>query len=162
MKNSFHKKWWIFIACIILVQLAGVLGSIFSVDSIESWYSGLEKPSFNPPNWIFGPVWTALYFMIGISLFLFIIKKGSRKEKRAGYWIFGVQLFLNAIWSIVFFGMHQIFLALIVIILLWISIFLNIPAFFRISKISAYLLVPYWLWVSFASVLNWAIWILNK
>jgi benzodiazapine receptor len=156
------KNWVKLIICIIAVEIIGILGGFFTAGSILNWYAGLAKPSFNPPNWIFGPVWTILYLMTGISLYLFLTGKGKSKNKIDGFWIFGVQLMLNFLWSIVFFSMHQILGALIVIALLWISIVLNIVTFYRVSKSSAYLLIPYLFWVSFASVLNFAIWMLNK
>mgnify|MGYP001599366239 CR=1 FL=1 len=155
------KKWLKLILCIIAVELIGIAGGFFTSSSVNSWYSTIIKPSFNPPIWLFGPVWTILYAMIGLSLFLFLEARQKSKDKKKGYWIFGVQLLLNFMWSIVFFGMQQIFGALIVIALLWIFILLNILAFYKISKVSGWLLVPYWLWVSFASVLNFALWQLN-
>lgn len=140
---------------------AGILGSFFTVDSISSWYAALNKPSFSPPNWVFGPVWTTLYVMMGVSLYLVISDKRKVIRKKA-IQIFGVQLFLNVIWSIIFFGMQNPALALVDIIVLWVAIVLTIKAFYPVSKTAAYLLVPYFLWVSFASILNYAIWILNR
>ena len=154
------KSWWKLIVSIIFVELVGILGSFFTIGSISNWYSTLVKPSFNPPSWIFGPVWTILYLMIGVSFYLIWISKTKQKSK--AYWIFAIQLFLNGIWSIVFFGMHQILGALAIIALLWLAIILNMLAFYKISKTAGYLLGPYWIWVSFASVLNFSIWWLNK
>lgn len=156
------KKWLELVISILIVGIVAYLSSLANINSIPTWYESLAKPSFNPPNWIFGPVWTILYLMIGIALFLVWASKIKPQKKTTVYWVFGIQLFLNGIWSLIFFGAHQIFLALIVIALLWISIILNMLAFYKISKASAYLLVPYWLWVSFASVLNFSIWMLNK
>jgi len=147
------------IVSIIAVLAVGFLSSFFTSNSINSWYSTIEKPSFNPPNWIFGPVWTLLYIMIGVSLF--IIWNSKAKDKKLVYSIFAVQLGLNFLWSILFFGNQNILGAFIDIILLWIAIILNIFFAYKISKPAAYLLVPYLLWVSFASVLNFAILILN-
>jgi len=161
------KKWVKLLLCIILVQLIAFLGSVFTVSSIETWYDSLIKPSFNPPSWLFGPVWTILYLMIGVSLYFFITSNPKKnyaeknKIKKIGYWIFGIQILLNGIWTPLFFGLHNIPAALIVIIFLWLSIIANIFAFYKISKISAYLLVPYLIWVSFASVLNFSFWLLN-
>ncbi len=137
------------------------MGSFFTTSSVITWYPTLVKPSFNPPSWLFGPVWTILYIMIGVSLYLVWASKAKMKIKRKAYKIFGVQLILNSLWSIVFFGMQQPAGAFLVIALLWISIIYNALVFYRISKPAGYLLVPYFLWVSFASVLNFAIWILN-
>lgn len=156
------KNWLKLIICIIAVEFIGIMGGFFTSGSVDNWYLSLIKPSFTPPSWLIGPVWTILYAMIGLSLFLFLTAKQKSKNKKIGYWIFGIQLMLNALWSIVFFGLHQISGALIVIALLWISIVLNFFAFYKFSKNSAYLLIPYWLWVSFASVLNFALWILNR
>lgn len=158
------KNWLKLLISLLIVTLASSLGSLFTVSSIPTWYSILNKPGFNPPSWLFGPVWTILYLMIAVSLFLVWKNKTKIKNnsKKKAYWIFGIQILLNSLWSIVFFGMHQILLACIVIILLWISIILNIFYFYKISKTASYLLIPYLLWVSFASLLNFAIWILNR
>lgn len=138
---------------------AGVLGSFFTVASPPAggltWYATLNKLSFSPPNWVFGPVWALLYIMMGISLYLVVIAKARNREK--AIFVFVLQLVLNALWSIIFFGMKNPTLALVDIAALWIAIFLTIKAFFKISKPSAYLLIPYFLWVSFASILNLSI-----
>jgi len=155
------KNWLKLIISIVLAGLAGFVGSFFTTSSVMSWYPTLIKPSFNPPSWLFGPVWTILYIMIGVSLYLVWTSKAKAKVKKKAYTIFGVQLILNSLWSIVFFGMQQPAAAFLVIALLWISIIYNALVFYRISKPAGYLLVPYFLWVSFASVLNFAIWILN-
>jgi tryptophan-rich sensory protein len=155
------KNWLKLIISILIVWIVGGLGSIFTASSVNTWFSTLNKPVFNPPSWVFGPVWTILYIMIGISLFLVWKSNIKLKFKKTAYWIFAVQILLNGFWSVAFFGMQNPALAFLVIVLLWISIILNIIYFYRISKTSAYLLIPYWLWVSFASVLNGAIWLLN-
>lgn len=144
---------------IIICQAAGLLGSVFNIKSIPGWYSKLKKPSFNPPNWIFGPVWTFLYLLMGISLYLILV---SQKDTPLAIIIFSIQLFLNIAWSAIFFGMKKPFFAFLEIILLWISILASIIIFYEISDISSYLLIPYLLWVSFASLLNFSIWKLNK
>jgi benzodiazapine receptor len=156
------KNLWKLVVSILVVELVGILSSFATFSSIPNWYALLIKPSFNPPNWIFGPVWTILYLMIGISLYLVWTSRIKSDLKIKAYWIFAIQLALNGLWTIVFFGMHQILGALAIIILLWIFIILNIFAFYKISKPAAYLLIPYWLWVSFASILNFSIWMLNK
>jgi len=138
--------------------LAGFIGSVFTTPSIATWYASLNKPAFNPPNWIFGPVWTALYILMGISLCLFWDRKTKSKKS---YAIFSIQLGLNILWSIIFFALHSPFLAFIEIILLWIAILLTILNFHKVSKTAAYLLIPYICWVSFASVLNLFILLLN-
>ena len=134
---------------------AGVLGSFFTISSIPTWYVTLNKPFFSPPNWVFGPVWTMLYILMGYSLYLVWKKKKVPS-------IFWIQLILNASWSIIFFGMKSPSLALINIAVLWIAIVLTIKSFYKINKLAAYLLYPYLAWVSFASILNYSIWILNK
>jgi translocator protein len=155
------KNWLKLIISIVIASMAGFLGSFFTASSVTTWFTTLVKPPFNPPSWLFGPVWTILYFMIGVSLFLVWTTKANKISKKKAYWIFGIQLVLNAMWSVVFFGAQNPGLAFIVIVFLWISIILNIVAFYKIRKSAGYLLVPYLLWVSFASVLNFAIWILN-
>ena len=142
-------------------ELAGIIGSVFTVSSIQSWYTTLTKPALNPPSWVFGPVWTTLYALMGIAAYL-IWKQGWRKrEVKIALGVFGVQLFLNAMWSIMFFGQQNPGLALINIVLLWLTIIWTMVVFSNISKPAMYLLVPYILWVSFATYLNYAIWILN-
>ena len=156
------NKYWKLVISILIPLAIGFLGSIFTTSAISTWYVGLNKPIFNPPNWIFGPIWTLLYIMVGISIYLVWTSKEKKKERRDKVFIaFGIQLFLNFLWSILFFGNQLISLALIEIILLWISIIVNIFLCYKISKKSAYLLLPYLLWVSFASVLNFTIWFLN-
>lgn len=137
------------------------MGSLFTVSSVSTWYQTLVRPALNPPSWVFGPVWIALYFLMGIALYLVWQKGLKRKEVKVAMAVFGVQLVLNSVWSIVFFGMQNPGLAFVDIILLWISILLSIILFYKISKPASYLLIPYILWVSFASYLNYAIWIIN-
>ena len=147
---------------IVICELAGIIGSIFTTPSIPGWYAGLVKPAFNPPGWVFAPVWTILYAMMGLAAYLVYDKGPRRPEVRKALAIFAIQLVLNALWSIVFFGARQILGAVIVIILLWVMILVTIRLFSRISKTAAYLLIPYLLWVSFAAVLNISLYILNR
>lgn len=149
------------IASLLVPLAAGWIGSVFTMSAIDSWYSTLVKPSFNPPDMVFGPVWSILYFLMGVSLYLVWREGASVPRVNFAIGIFGVQIILNTLWSIVFFGMQSPGGALLVIGLLWVAILANIFAFARISKMAAYLLVPYLLWVSFAAVLNFEIWILN-
>ncbi len=146
---------------ITLCLLVGALGSAFTAPSIESWYATLNKPFFSPPNFIFAPVWTTLYILMGISLFLVYQKGLKKKAVRIAVSFFMLQLLLNFLWSVVFFGLHAPLLALIEIILLWFAIFLTILRFNNISKLAAKMLIPYILWVSFATVLNLSIVLLN-
>lgn len=149
------------IAAVFICELAGFIGSFFTVTAIPGWYNGLSKPFLNPPNWIFGPVWTVLYFLMGVALFL-ICKNGCREKiVRKAAAVFFVQLFLNAAWSIVFFGTRSPGWAFLNIILLWLAIIWTMVLFFKISKIAGSLLVPYILWVTFACYLNLAIWLIN-
>lgn len=145
---------------IIFCEGVGILGSIFTIPSITTWYSHLNKPIFNPPNWIFGPVWTILYFLIGISLYL-ILEQKLKKERNVILSIFSLQLFLNFLWSIIFFGMHLPMLAFVEIAFLWGSIIWLVVNFWKFSKLAALILVPYLCWVSFAAILNLTVAILN-
>lgn len=150
---------------------AGAAGSLFTAPAIPSWYAGLVKPALNPPSWVFGPVWTVLYLLMGISLFLIWKSNPSvaPRERRRGVILFFIQLALNAIWSPIFFGstsltingINNIGLAFIDIVLLWAAIALTILVFRKISRPAAWLLAPYLLWVSFALYLNYALWMLN-
>ncbi|MBP1767768.1 MAG: benzodiazepine receptor TspO [Candidatus Aminicenantes bacterium] len=147
---------------ILICEGAGIIGSVFTMPSIPGWYAGLSKPPFNPPSWIFGPVWTILYAMMGLSAYLIYQSGIGKKQVKRALAVFAVQLLLNTLWSIVFFGVHMIFAAVIVILLLWGMILVTIIVFHRISKAAAYLLIPYILWVSFATVLNISLYILNR
>jgi benzodiazapine receptor len=146
---------------IIVCQLAGFVGSVFTKPAIPAWYANLAKPSFTPPNCIFAPVWTTLFLLMGISAFLVWRRGLNHQPIRTALAIFIVQLILNALWSIFFFGLRSPILGFIVIAFLWIAIWLTILSFFKVSKIAGVLLVPYLLWVSFAAILNMAIWRLN-
>ncbi|MCX6801096.1 MAG: tryptophan-rich sensory protein [Candidatus Diapherotrites archaeon] len=149
------------IGCIILCEIAGATGSVFTFPMINTWYSSINKPFFNPPNWIFGPVWTALFLLMGISLYLVLEKGLQKKEVKKAASIFGVQLLMNILWSVLFFGLMSPFLAFIEIIFLWLAIAFTIKSFYPTSKKAAWLLVPYICWVSFALILNFAVWMLN-
>jgi len=141
--------------------LAAAVGAAFTIGAIDTWYVTLNKPFFSPPNWVFGPVWTLLYLMMGISLYIFWDTKTNIKERRLGLSIFFVQLALNALWSILFFGLKSPIAAFVVIILLWLTICLTIKKFLKASKLAGWLLTPYFAWVSFATILNLSIVILN-
>jgi tryptophan-rich sensory protein len=142
-------------------ELVGIVGSVFTISAIPTWYAGLNKPFFSPPNWLFGPVWTLLYFLMGISIFL-IWKKGWNKKKiHAAGTTFLIQLALNFVWTPVFFGLRLPLLGLVIIVALWAWIIMTIRAFYPLSKIAAGLLIPYLLWVSFATLLNGGIVFLN-
>jgi len=149
------------ILSVVVCQLPGIVGAFFTSDSTTEWYALLNKPSYNPPDWIFGPVWIVLYLMMGISLFLIWKEDLKNKEIRSAFIIFIVQLIFNALWSIVFFGAQSIIGGLIVIIILWVLILITILKFIKISRVAGILLIPYLLWVSFATVLNFFIYKLN-
>ena len=141
---------------------AGIIGSFFTVSAIPTWYATLNKPFFSPPNWIFGPVWTILYILMGYSLYLVWVKRNPSTSLRTGVpTVFWIQLILNTAWSIIFFGMRNPTLAFINIIVLWIAIVLTIKAFSKVDKLAPQLLWPYLAWVSFATFLNLAIVLLN-
>jgi len=146
---------------IIICQLAGVVGSFFTTPAIPNWYSAIAKPFFTPPNWLFAPVWISLYFLMGISLFL--VWRRKKEDSRVGQalLIFFVQLVLNAFWSISFFGFRSPLMGFINIVFLWLAILWTMQKFLKISNLSGLLMLPYFLWVSFAAVLNFAILILN-
>lgn len=146
-------------AIALTVALGGASGYV-TVKEIPTWYASLNKPSFNPPNYLFGPVWTILYILMGISLFL-IWKQPPSPQRKQALTIYLLQFALNLAWSFIFFNQHQIFLALFEIIAIWICILLTILAFSKINKVAAWLLVPYISWVSFATVLTYYIWLLN-
>ncbi len=142
--------------------LVGFVGSYFTSPAITGWYADLNKPEFNPPNWIFAPVWTVLYVFMGVAFFLvWKIKEELRKNTLAVIF-FGVQLFLNSTWSIVFFAMQSPGVALINIVLLWFALLATVVLFYKVDKRTVYFLVPYLLWVTFATYLNYQIFILNQ
>lgn len=147
------------IVSIVIPQLVGILSSYYTISAIPTWYATLNKASFNPPNFIFGPVWTILYLLMGISLYLVLVKKV--KLNSLAVKMFSLQLFLNFMWTFIFFGLKNPALAYIEMVVFWLSIFFTIKLFHKISKNAAYLLFPYLLWVSFASLLNLSVILLN-
>lgn len=149
------------IISIVACQCAGIVGSVFTMRAIPTWYAALQKPPFTPPDWLFAPAWITLYLLMAISAFLVWHTGLENRQTRSALIVFLVQLILNALWSIAFFGLESPLYGLIVIIALWVAILLTIIKFFRISTIAGALLVPYILWVSFAMVLNGSILVLN-
>ncbi len=149
------------IISILIVFLAGAVGTVFTLSEITTWYAALAKPSLTPPNWAFGPVWSTLYVLMGIALFLVWREGLERKEVKVAILIFAVQLAINVMWSLVFFGGHNIFGGLVLIVILWIAILINIIVFYRISKAAGLILIPYLIWVSIATYLNYSVFILN-
>lgn len=146
------KRTLLLLGCVVLSLAAGVIGSLATGPNIESWYAFLAKPPFLPPNWVFAPVWTVLYILMGISLYLIISAKPKNATKL--YWLFGAQLVVNAVWSFVFFEFHLLWAGVVVILALLGLVLFVIREFLRVSKVAAYLLVPYVLWLCFATYLN--------
>jgi len=151
-------NWLKLIGCVLLCQFAGVIGSVFTFNNIAAWYVSLNKPFFTPPNWVFGPVWLTLYTLMGIALYLVWQSGTSNKQALQ---VFGLQLALNTLWSIVFFGAKSIALGLVVIVILWLAILWTIAKFWRIDERAGWLLVPYIVWVTIATALNAGVWLLN-
>ena len=149
------------IASIVVCQLAGVIGALATSSAIQTWYVTLNKPFFTPPNWLFAPVWLTLYTLMGISLFLVWRLGVHDRPVQIALSLFGVQLLLNAFWSIAFFGLRSPLAGLLVILMLWIAIAATISKFLPLSKPAGLLLIPYILWVTIAAALNLAIVLLN-
>ncbi|MBD3329887.1 tryptophan-rich sensory protein [Candidatus Dojkabacteria bacterium] len=150
---------------ITICQSAGLIGTAFTMQSIPTWYASLNKPSFTPPNWLFGPAWLTLYTLMGISISLIWKNRNNpskSEEAKSATTLFFIHLFLNAIWTPVFFGAKLVFPAFIIIVAIAVFIIVLMIKFWKINKIASYLLIPYLLWVSFASALNFAVWILNR
>lgn len=154
-------NYFVLVLSILAAQAAGGIGSIFTFSAITDWYLYLNKPFFSPPNWVFGPVWTLLYTLMGISAYLVWRKYQFGKKSRAFWHVYATQLVLNALWSILFFGLKLTGLALVEILAMWYFIARSIQEGKKLSPWSAYLLYPYLAWVTFASFLNLAIWLLN-
>jgi len=155
-----RTRWIGLLVFIVICVGAGGLGAIATTPEIEGWYKTITKPSWNPPGWIFGPVWTTLYIMMAIAAWL-VWKQAGFKAAQLPLISFAVQLLLNVCWSWIFFGMHQPGWAFVEIIFLWLAILTTIILFFKKSVAAGGLMVPYLAWVSFASVLNFTIWRLN-
>ena len=179
---------WISLAiALLLPQLAGGLGAVATVSSVNSWYRTLKKPTWNPPSWLFGPVWTILYLLMGFASWL-IWREGSQKaagataaadqpvedaagpelaipkdpDTRQALAFYGGQLALNTVWSLIFFGLRSLGGALVEIVALWTLIVLTVKSFYRLKPAAAWLLVPYLAWSTFAAVLNGMVWRLNR
>jgi len=149
------------VGCILLSLSAGLVGSIVTFPAIAGWYAGLVKPAFAPPNWLFGPAWTVLYVLMGTALWL-VLRKGTKKRQvRFAALAFMIQLVLNAKWSILFFGFRNPLYGLIGIVFLWVAIAATMWQFKKIDARAFWLMVPYILWVSFAALLNYSVWMIN-
>lgn len=156
-----HNYWKLAIT-ILVCETVGVISGLFTMNDIDIWYQSLHKPPFNPPAYIFAPVWATLYLMMGIAWWLILESDALKSYKSKAQSFFLLQLFLNFWWSILFFKFHSPVLALVDIILMIVSILFTIFSFAKISRSAAWLLVPYILWVGFATVLNYAIWVMNS
>lgn len=161
MGNRKLKDIFKLLISIVACQCAGLIGSLATVTAIPTWYATLDKPPFTPPNWLFAPAWITLYLLMGVSAFIVWRKGLDSRPIRVALMVFLAQLILNALWSVVFFGLQSPLYGVVVIIALWIAILFTILNFYKISTAAAIILLPYILWVSFATVLNISIWILN-
>ena len=153
-------RWPVLLGSVVLCELAGVVPSLLTADEVATWYPTLAKPAFTPPSWVFGPVWTTLYLLMGVALYL-VWRSEPGRRRRVALAVFAGQLVLNAAWTLVFFGSQAIFGGLVVIVALLAVILATVAAFARVDRRAAALLVPYLLWVGFATALNYRIWRLN-
>lgn len=153
------KNWVALVLFVAVSQSAGLIGSFFTRPAIPGWYSTLVRPEVAPPSWVFAPVWTTLFLLMGIAAFL--VWKSGAPIKRLALTVFGIQLVLNLLWSIVFFGLQSLGWAFVEILVLWVAIATTIYLFNRASRAAALLLIPYIAWVSFATYLTYAFWTLN-
>lgn len=161
-EKSLKQRLSKLVISLIVPLLTGLIGAVFTASAIPGWYSTLAKPSFNPPNWVFGPVWTILYLLMGIALFLVWNSSSDRKRVNKAITVFVLQLFLNLFWTLIFFGLKMPGAAFAEILLLWASVLWTMLLFRQISRPAFYFLIPYLAWVSFAAVLNLFIWLLNR
>ena len=150
-----------FLIAVLPVAVVSVLGTLATAPNIPTWYAGLVKPGFTPPNWVFGPVWTLLYAMMAFALWRILSLPGDRVGRKPAVTAFFVQLALNALWSWAFFGAHSPLAGLVVIFVLIVAIIATIRAFWALDHVAAYLLVPYLAWVCYATALTAAVWRLN-
>jgi translocator protein len=149
------------ISSIIICQMAGIIGSIFTASSVTSWYPTLVKPSFTPSGFYIGLIWIILFTLMGISLFLIWRETPSNQSAKMALYFFAAQLIVNVLWSVAFFGMRSPISGLVVIAFLWVLILMTIIKFWPINRTAALLLIPYIVWVSIAAYLNYSIWMLN-
>ena len=147
---------------IVACEAAGGIGAVFTTPAISTWYAGLTKPAFTPPNEVFAPVWITLYLLMGIAVFFVWRNWLKVKGVLPAFIIFWIQLIVNILWSVIFFGFQSTFWGLVIIIILWFLILATIILFMRVSRVAGYLLIPYILWVSIATYLNFGIWQLNS
>jgi translocator protein len=146
------------VTSIVVCEAAGVVGSVFTISAIPGWYTTLQKPWFTPPNWLFAPVWLTLYLLMGVTLYFLW---GKRQQAGVALGAFATQLILNVAWSVIFFGAHELFYGFVVIAALWAMIIVTLALSYRVSRSAAALLLPYILWVTIASALNYYVLVLN-
>lgn len=146
---------------ILVCQSAGLIGAFFTTPAIPTWYAALQKPAFTPPNWLFGPAWITLYLLMGIAAFLVWRRSLDTPGVKSSLAVFVVQLVLNALWSIVFFGAKSLLGGVVIILVLWLAILWTMLWFFKISTAAGALMIPYILWVGYAAALNITVWRLN-
>ena len=150
------------VVAVAIPLVVGGLGGIATASAIPTWYQGLNKPAWNPPGWVFGPVWTLLYILMGVAAWLVWRQGWDNPQVQVALAIFGVQLLLNLFWSLIFFGLHSPGWAVLEIVVLWGFILATTIQFYRLEPVAGLLLVPYQLWVTFATVLNATVWQLNR
>jgi benzodiazapine receptor len=161
MNTQSLRSLILLITCIAIPLIAGIAGSFFTMSSIPTWYEGLIKPLLTPPNWLFGPVWTTLYILMGIALYLVVREGTEKKPVQLGIIVFAAQLIVNVIWSLVFFGLRSPLSGLVTILVLIALVLATIYFFYRVSRTAAGLLVPYIAWICIATYLNAMILVLN-
>ena len=156
------SQWLGLVIAVAVCFAAAAVGSHYTTPAIPTWYASLQKPAWNPPNWAFGPVWTLLYMMMAVAVWLVWRERGFAGAAALAIALFAIQLILNSLWSIIFFGWRRPGLALAEIFFLWAAIFATMLSFWRISHAAGWLMWPYLLWVTFAGFLNLSIWKLNR
>lgn len=160
--NGYMKRLVQVAAAVLACEAVGLIGSIFTAPAVVRWYPALEKPFFNPPAWVFAPTWTLLYAMMGVALYMIWRKKEQGYNVSLALTLFFTQLFLNGMWSFLFFGLKSLELAVLDILMLWVLIILTVVQFWGIDRRASLLMIPYLAWVSYASILAYAIWRLNS
>lgn len=156
------SSFWKWVIAVVICEAAGIVSALLSMTAMNPWFDTLNKPSWNPPSYLFGPVWTTLYVLMGTALWLIWKSDAPEREKKNAELVFALQLFLNFWWSIIFFRFHSLSLAFAEVMLLLITIFITMVRFAPISRTASWLMVPYISWVSFASILNYTLWMMNK
>ncbi len=159
-RESSLSQWLVLVLFLAICLATAGLGTAWTNLSVADWYAAIKKPSWTPPNWVFGPVWTTLYIGMAVAAWL-VWRRNGLADAWLALLVFGVQLSLNAVWSLLFFGMRNPGIAFVDVVLLWFAVAGTIVTFGRISSLAAILLVPYLAWVSFAAALNWSIWRMN-